>query len=362
MEKVKKLLSQNRQRITNLCFVILFVLVFVLVIINQYNIQFWANGFDKLSGKALQVYYLDVGQANATLIILPTGRTMVVDTGSGESSASFIKSVSKILSENGLEEIDILVLTHSDEDHIGGAIELLEKYQVNSIYRPKLISKSDSDVKNTDFMVVETLIYEQVISAVYEEPNCDVQFIEDKVFVEGENCVIEFFSCIEERYSDTNSYCPFITIDFADKIFMFTGDATETREKEFLELLEREERNIDVDFLLVSHHGAKSSSTAAFLTKITPRYAIISAGDDLHPTRDVLERLKSCGVEKIYCTKDDGMIGIALQESGTFYIKTLSYFVDLPLFVCIIFVVIMLWNFYFSNKKRKNRFVGQNIF
>ena len=356
MKKLGCLLKKNSVKIANICLACLFVLFFVLVLIFQYDIQFLANGFSKLAEKDLQVYYLDVGQASATLVILPTGRTLLIDTGSGESEKEFLQSVDKILKTNKLSKIDKLILTHSDEDHVGGAVGLFEKYQVDACYRPKVISTSLFEEEKPELKKIQSAVFEQVISSAYTEPDCKVEFIENEIFVEGETCVVEIFACREDVYSDTNSYCPFVTVSYAGKVFMFCGDATKVREDEFVSDRKAEERKVDVDFLLVSHHGSKSSTTENFLSYINPRYAIISAGDSLHPTQTVIDRLTESGASEIFCTKTDGMIAIGVTASGSFEIKTMRVFVDLPLFVCIIFVVGAVWQFYFVQRRSGRKF------
>ena len=355
MKKLGCLLKKNSTKIANICLVCLFVLFFVLVLIFQYDIQFLANGFPKLAEKNLQVYYLDVGQASATFVILPTGRTLLIDTGSGESEREFLQSVDKILKTNKLSKIDKLILTHSDEDHVGGAVGLFKKYQVDACYRPKVISTSAFEEEKPEYKKIESAVFEQVISSAYTEPDCEVEFIENEIFVEGD-CVVEIFACKEDVYNDTNSYCPFVTIFYGGKQFMFCGDATKVREEEFVSDMKTEERKMDVDFLLVSHHGSKSSTTEDFLSYISPRYAIISAGDSLHPTQTVIDRLTESGVSEIFCTKTDGMIAIGVNASGTFEVKTMSVFVDLPLFVCIIFVVGAVWQVYFVQRRSGRKF------
>ncbi len=356
MKRFGGLLKKNSTKIANICLACLFVLFFVLVLIFQYDIQFLANGFSKLAKRDLQVYYLDVGQASATLVILPTDRTLLIDTGSGESETEFLQGVDKILRQNKLSKIDKLILTHSDEDHIGGAVGLFKKYQVDACYRPKVLSTSEFEEEKPEYKKIESEVFEQVISSAYSEPNCKVEFVGNETFVEGEDCVVEVFACKEDIYNDTNSYCPFVTVSYADKVFMFCGDATKAREDEFVSDMKKEEREVKVDFLLVSHHGSKSSTTENFLSYINPRYAIISAGDNLHPTQTVIDRLIDCGVEEIFCTKTDGMIAIGVSGTGTFEVKMMSVFVDLPLFVCIVFVVGSVWQFYFVQRRSGRKF------
>jgi len=353
--KMKSILKKNKLKVANIGFVILFALFLTLVIVFQFDIQFLANGFQSLSQNSLQVYFLDVGQASSTLVILPTGRTLLVDCGSEESEDEFLKSVKKILKQNKLSQIDMLLLTHSDEDHVGGAVKLFENFQVNALYRPKVLSSSHYEKPNEDFKIVDSYIFSKVISAAYKEPNCKIEFIEDKIFLE-KDCVVEIFSCKQDTYKDTNSYSPFVTVSYQRKVFMFCGDAPKERESELLSDLKAENRKLEVDFLLVSHHGAKNASSEEFLSYIRPKAAVVSAGDDLHPTQTVIDRLIESGVEDIYCTKTDGSIAVGIKDSGVFMVKTMSRFVDLPLLVCIIFVIGESWYFYFVQKRKIRKF------
>lgn len=341
-------------KITNLWLIALFVLLLVLVVIFQYDIQYLSNGFGSLAGKGLQVYFLDVGQASATLVILPTRETLLIDTGSGESQPQFLRSVKKILKENKLSHIDTLLLSHSDEDHVGGASAIFEKYEVKKFLRPKLLSTSPLEQSAPEYKVVESAVYERVITSAYSEEGCEIEFIASETHIHSD-CAVQIFSCKQDLYSDTNSYCPFITITYCKRTFLLCADAPESREKEFLEDL-KDEQEIQVDFLAVAHHGAKDSTSEEFLSCIKPKYAFISAGDKLHPTKPVLDRLKSCKVEKIFCTKSDGMIAVAVAGSGAYKIKTMTNSLDLPLLVCIIFVIGVVWHFYFSRRKSVAKF------
>ena len=352
---MRAILKRNHSRIVNTGFVILFASLLILTFVFEYDIQYLLNGFNRLAGKDLQVYFLDVGQANATLVVFPTGRTMLIDTGSAESEEEFLQATNKILKQNKISQIDMLLLTHSDEDHVGGAVAIFKNYMVKNFYRPKILSKSPLEVLDGRYKIVDSPYYSEVITAAYMEKNCDIEFVEDKILVE-EDCVVEIFACKEDSYSDTNSYSPFITLSYKEKVFMLCGDATSKREAEFVAQLNSENRKISVDFLLVAHHGAKSSSTMEFLSSINPRYAIVSSGDNLHPTQIVVDRLIACGVEAIYCTKTEGMIGVAVESFERFLIETMEKRIDLPFLICIIFVVGASWNYYLFQNPHRRKF------
>lgn len=333
---LKKYANITKNDIFKSFFLLFLAILTIFVFINSYYLQFIINGFYQIFDANIQVYYLNVGQASASVVIFPNGSSMIIDTGSQDSEAEFLKSVDLIFSQNKIKHLDYLVLTHSDEDHVGGAVGLLEKYQVYTIYRPKILSQSKLENENTNgLMEVDTFVYAEVMTSVLSEPNCDVLFVEDSTMKMGHETTLRFWAAKNTIYSQTNSYSPFITIDYAEKTFMFTGDAPEVREKEFLAELEDKNISVNVDFLAVSHHGSKSSSTMEFLQEIKPQYAFISAGDVQHPTDEVLDRLEEVGVEDVFVTKNCGMVAVGVDQNQNIVIKFEARFVDLPL-ICVI--------------------------
>ena len=96
-EKVKRIKEND---IIRSFFIIIYAIVCLLLFINQYNIQYFANGFSAIDDKKLQVYYFDVGQATATMVVLPNDLTMVIDTGSSDSEKDFMESVNLVLEQN----------------------------------------------------------------------------------------------------------------------------------------------------------------------------------------------------------------------------------------------------------------------
>lgn len=347
----------NRKFFLQAFIVLVIFLIGFLLFFYQNDIQYLVNGFGQIQDSSLQVYYFDVGQASSVMVVFPNDKTMIIDTGSNDSEDDFIANVNTVLKSNNLKKIDYLVLTHSDEDHVGGADVLLEDFQVSNVLRPKILSTSQLEVENSNYKVVTTQVYEDAITAIYEEPDCEVSFIETDVKMEGEETSVNFFACQKDNYTETNDYSPFIEITYNNKSFLFTGDATSDREQELIEYLSTESITMDIDFLFVAHHGSKYSTSEEFLSAISPEYAIISAGDELHPTEEVLDRLTASGVKEIYCTKTDGTIGVGVNENGTYRIKTMAVHIDLSLVVVLVcfagFVIIFFIDKFFSKKKNK---------
>ena len=331
----------SKKAMTNWFVTILFAVFFVFVLVNQSNIQFYANGFGQIWSQPLQVYFLDVGQANASLVILPNKTAMIIDAGSQDSKDQFVSAVDYILSKNKISTIKYLVLSHSDEDHIGGAVALLEKYQVDNVFRPKQLATNEQS--DLPYNRVDTFVYQQTISAVLSEKDCNVQFVKDHTIVIDDLVEICFYAPQLDLYTQTNDYSPFVSVSYSGRTFLFTGDATTNREDEFLQTLKTKQEELQVDFLLVAHHGSNTSTSAEFLQAISPTFAFVSAQNKSYPHEDVLSRLTDAGINKLFNTKTDGMIAVAVKENGDFYIKTLSYHFEIEFFVVAIFLLICMF-------------------
>ena len=333
---IKKYKNLQNFDIFKIFFAIFLFIFIIFVILNENNIQYFLNGFNSLSN--FQCYVLDVGQASSTVLVFPDKSVFVVDTGSVDSAKDMISQMDYIFSKNKIKDVDCLILTHSDADHVGGTTQFLEKYQVNQILRPKILSESEFEVEiDENYLVSTTVTYSNAITSIYKEPNCQVEFIEDTYF---DKFGIEIFAPVKDFDKDTNYCSPFIKIEYAGKRLLLTGDATDEREKEFMQANAEEK----YDFLLVAHHGSKYSSSIEFLEFVSPTYALISAGDNTHPSQEVVSRLKSLQVKGIFCTKTDGLIGISVFSQGNLKICSLRNQFDFPLLVtvvgCGIFVIL----------------------
>lgn len=358
MKKQKKI-KFNKTLCINVILIAILVAVFCFLWINSFTLDFYLNGFSDILKSDLQVYFLDVGQASATMIVFPNDKTLVIDCGSEDGKDKFVSDVSFILNKNHLSKIDYLLLTHSDEDHVGGAIALLDKFDVSKIFRPKLMSTSELEEENSyGYKTIYTDIYSRVISAVQSE-NAQVDFVSDMTFSEG-GSVITIYSCQKETYSDVNSYSPFVNLQYGGKSFLFTGDATAAREKELISTVQ----NLKVDFLQVAHHGSKYSTTDEFLSAIDARYAFISAGDKNHPSQEVIERLNSHDIQEIYISKLVQLCAVGQRENGVYYIHAMLDYFDYPLFlVCLsIFIfALMQLNINYAKTEKINRFRKKSI-
>ena len=306
---------------------------------------------DPIDNSEYYVSYIDVGQGNSSFVKLPDGKTMLIDGGDKE----FGETVAEFLNNRNITQIDYLIATHSDSDHIGGLDYVLENFEFKHIFRPFQISMSsseanaevyeyedlkeayeymDSNYSNLKISKVTTKVYRDFIKNIYDETytlegnvfESKITVFYDGLKISGENYEIEFFGPlrreIEIDFSDystetdgyatvgygktnANDASSIFTITCFDDKYLFMGDARFTDEDlsdrdysewDFIQSLSETEKSklAEVDVLLLPHHGSKYSTCDELLDIVLPRYVIVSAGIDNsygHPHSEVFERL-----------------------------------------------------------------------
>ena len=296
----KKVISQI------LVFLIFFIIIIIAILIQNNNIHTETNSFEyanlNINQEELNIFYLDVGQGDSTFITI-NGYNMLIDSGNDQDGYYIVK----FLKAQNIDKIDYFILTHCDEDHIGGAYKILDEIQIGTLYMPN---------KEND-----TQTYERLLNAI-ERNNVNVdknlKASKETQYAIG-NANWKVLSV--DAKNNLNDSSIVIELDYENTKYLFMGDAT-TRVEEMVEWNE-------VDVLKVAHHGSNSSTSQLFLEKIKPKYAIISVGrDNSHnlPDIDIIERLKNNNI-KIYRTDENNTIW--LTSDGTeIYINPLKYNLD----------------------------------
>lgn len=210
----------------------------------------------------LQIHTIDVGQGDATLLCLPTGERLLVDTGTAESAEKILAHLARWQ----ITAIDLVILSHNHSDHAGGLPILANALPIGGVL---YTGEPPTDC---------TLPLREVTAG--------------DSFSLGE---VTFSVLGPLTDDDINNLSMILRVDYRERSFLFTGDA-EAEEEE--QIVAAHGALLDVDFLKVAHHGSASSSTEAFLAAVTPQVAVISASEDNsfgHPSLQTLERLELLG-------------------------------------------------------------------
>ena len=243
--------------------------------------------------RPVAVHFIDVGQGDATLVITPHGRAVLIDTGGtvGDSNRFDIgeRVVVPYLKHQGITALDFLILTHGHQDHAGGAAAVASAVTVkNVIVAPEQFTDS---IK----ALLRNKKYGMLIPAVVGQ-----RIVLDGVTIE---IVHDGDSSAEPRGGNETSSV--IRIAYGQHSFLITGDL-EAQQEAYLSSRGFESCTV----LKVAHHGARTSSTDGFLQQARPLYAAISVGANNrfgHPHGEVLYRLKQTGAQ-LYRTDLNGAI------------------------------------------------------
>lgn len=324
---------KDKQKKIKIIILICFIAIISISCVFYKSINPWfenllQNSFNVVNSQnSLMVHYVSVGQADAAVINLPDGKVAVVDTGLEKSSSTLVEYIrNKVLNNSKDDDIDYLFLSHSDSDHIGGALNILKNFDVKTIYMPTVGSESSTYKNLTDYI---------------SENNYNTITNADGTMI-GTDYTIKFYGPFLE-FEDTNDSSPIIKLTYNEVDFLFTGDMGAEAE---LKAVEKYGNELDCEILKVAHHGSKYSTCDEFLNIATPDYSVISCGYNTygHPTDEVLNKLTNIGSE-IYRTDNDGNILIKVENEdlsiiiGSYTVTSLP--IDYKIFVIVIDVVLL---------------------
>ncbi len=237
---------------------------------------------------------LDIGQGDALFIEGPTGIQVLVDAG--PNTGAILRALPKVM-RFGDHTLDAVIETHPDADHMGGFVDVLERYKVGAYITPGITSKTNT--------LIEAL-------------NKKVDAERALIFVARAGMVVDLGggARLDILYPDvdvsgwgnrTNDGSIVARVVYGETEVLLTGDAAFATEDRLLQIASS---SLSADLLKVGHHGSKSSTGEKFIQAVRPQMALVSVGAKNtygHPTQDVLGRLSAAGVP-VMRTDQDGTI------------------------------------------------------
>lgn len=258
------------------------------------------------SPRGITVTMLDVGQGDCTVIQTHGGTTFLFDAGSSSRSKAGKNIVYQYLKYTGEKSLDYIFVSHTDEDHINGVLELLEvqdsTFEIKNMVLPDIRDK-ERDEKY------------QLLCKKAVNRGVKLHFVKagDRLSVDGVS-ISCLHPCIDYDYSSANDYSAIFKLEYEQFSMLMMGDA----EKEAEECMIRDNKLGNMDVLKVGHHGSKSSSTDSLLNIVRPQIALISCGINNkygHPNKEIIDRLNSID-SRIFRTDMSGAITLYIDNNN----------------------------------------------
>ncbi len=258
---------------------------------------YWYQSTHESRG-VLTIAFLDIGQGDAVYIRTPEGKQMLYDAGPDSVVVRRLNDVMPFLSRT----LDMIVLSHPDQDHVAGFSDILRRLAVKVIIDSGYVG----EVGNPFYQDILTLAKEKDIPVLWGGKGTVIDLGGD---VKGE------ILSPDGKYSvgDTNIASIVLRLTFGSTSVLLTGDLPSEREEK---LVSEYGGMLDVDIFKAGHHGSNTSSGETLLRAMTPQLIVVSSGKGNrygHPSTSVTERFDRLGIPWVN-TADKGTI--ILESDG----------------------------------------------
>ena len=243
---------------------------------------------------ALELHFIDIGYGDAILIKSPAGGYILIDTGYPEAK----QKLTSYFKEQGVTELDHLIMTHPHPDHLGNAVAVRKNLKIKRLW------DNGQTIDQFDEQLTKPMVKE------YEERfrgRSDYRVLKAGDSIRWGDVSLEILwppDLLSSR--DWNSNSLVIMLRYRGFKALLAADFNERGERE---LLKKGTTNLSSDLLKVGHHGAGDATGPAFVKAVSPRWAVISVGANLrgYPSPLVIRRLEEAGA-KVFRTDRDGSI------------------------------------------------------
>lgn len=256
------------------------------------------------SHSKLEFTMFDIGQGDALFIQSPSGVQILVDSGPPKKILNNL-----MLSMSPFDkEIDAIIVTNPDADHIGGFVDVLRNYKVDYVLEPGTFNESK--------------VYENLEDEIRNQNIKKILVKKGMTLDMGDGAVIEIlFPDRDVSGWSRNDGSVVARLVYGETSIMLTGDSTIKTEKLILDNNKKEDLKSTI--LKVGHHGSRTSTSSSFVQAVMPTYALISDGKDNkygHPHKETLDTLAKYGVQ-ILRTDLQGTVIFTCDRIGLCEIK-----------------------------------------
>jgi competence protein ComEC len=242
---------------------------------------------------SLAISFIDVGQGDGVLV-QAGGEDYLIDAGRAEEGPTVVD----FLRGRGVEELEGIVVSNPDADHIGGFLDVFDAFEVETVY-------VSGDPKGT-------LSYNSFVLGVREEGS-EVEMVRTGYRMDWGGVRTDVIAPPPgELFSETNDNSVAILLSYGTARVLLAGDA-EAREEEYMA---GGPYTGPLTVLKVTHHGSSTSSTPLFLSRFPPKIAVIQVGADNpygHPTPEVLDRLHRTGA-RVFRNDEHGDVIVTIEK------------------------------------------------
>lgn len=254
----------------------------------------------------LKVYFFSVGQGDVSLIQTASGNNILVDGGPDD------RWLGQLDNALGLwdRQIDLLILSHPHDDHVGGLLTVMKKYKVKKVLFTGVVHGSPA------YLAWLKYVQESKVPVTIIDRPQVVKLGDDGGQIE---ILSPLASLAGKQIDNVNNSSIVFRLVYGDVKLLFTGDA----EIDLSNQIIAGKANLESQVLKVSHHGSDNGTSDELLAKAKPQIAVVSVGahnDFGHPNMRTVKKLERIGA-KIWRTDLDGMVRLVSDGKTIFYDK-----------------------------------------
>lgn len=245
-------------------------------------VAFGLQVFWRLPNGYLQVFFLNIGQGDSVLIRSPVGHNILIDGGPGSKVVEELSAILPFYEKH----IDLLILTHPDQDHIEGLISVLDEFTVGQVLMTGVHGSSNF------YHAFLQRLKRQDIPIEFAKSSIDYQVMPGfdlDVLMPQESAIVS-------KPQNANDASVVIRLTYGQQTIFFSGDIEKDSEVQLFQ----SHQDLQSNILKVAHHGSRTSTHPSLLKAIAPQYAVIQSAEANrfnHPHSEVISRLLDQGTK-----------------------------------------------------------------